>query len=108
VGVRCGGEGVVGRASPGTVSPPPTAKTRPPRGPGGPRAPPANTQTAPRDPPAPPRQRAEIPPRHSGRPVEQVMADIDRDRFMTPGEAIEYGLIDAVMETRGAPAKKAA
>ena len=54
------------------------------------------------------RQMAEIISRHSGRPVEQVMADIDRDRFMTPDEAIEYGLIDAVMETRGAPARKAA
>jgi ATP-dependent protease ClpP protease subunit len=28
------------------------------------------------------------------------MRDIDRDRFMTPDEAIEYGLIDAVMEQR--------
>ena len=25
------------------------------------------------------------------------MEDIDRDRFMTPAEAIEYGLIDAVL-----------
>jgi ATP-dependent protease ClpP protease subunit len=26
------------------------------------------------------------------------MRDIDRDRFMTPEEAVEYGLVDAVME----------
>ena len=29
--------------------------------------------------------------------VEQVMSDIDRDRFMAPDDAIEYGLIDNVM-----------
>ena len=27
-----------------------------------------------------------------------MMEDIDRDRFMTPVEAIEYGLIDSVLE----------
>ena len=54
------------------------------------------------------RRMAEIISRHSGRPVDQVMTDIDRDRFMNPSEAIEYGLIDAVMETRGAPVTKAA
>lgn len=31
----------------------------------------------------------------------QVLRDIDRDRFMTPEEAVEYGLIDAIMEPRG-------
>ena len=25
------------------------------------------------------------------------MEDIDRDRFMTPAEAVEYGLVDAVL-----------
>jgi ATP-dependent Clp protease, protease subunit len=35
---------------------------------------------------------------HTSRTVEQVMEDIDRDRFMTPAEAIEYGLIDSVLE----------
>jgi hypothetical protein len=37
----------------------------------------------------------------------QVLRDIDRDRFMTPEEAIEYGLIDAVMEPRAASAAAA-
>jgi ATP-dependent Clp protease protease subunit len=36
---------------------------------------------------------AEIIARHSSRDVEQVMRDIDRDRFMTPTEALDYGLI---------------
>jgi ATP-dependent Clp protease protease subunit len=45
------------------------------------------------------RQRmAEIIARHSGRPVEQVLDDIDRDRFMSPQEAVEYGLVDSILE----------
>jgi ATP-dependent Clp protease protease subunit len=48
------------------------------------------------------RRMAEIIARHSGRPVEQVMRDIDRDRFMSPAEAIEYGLLDEVLPVRSA------
>jgi ATP-dependent protease ClpP protease subunit len=29
-----------------------------------------------------------------------VLKDIDRDRFMTPEEAVEYGLVDEVMAVR--------
>ncbi|MBD0329111.1 MAG: ATP-dependent Clp protease proteolytic subunit [Thermoleophilia bacterium] len=43
------------------------------------------------------RQMADIIARHSGRPSEEVMRDIDRDRFMTPAEAIAYGLVDEVV-----------
>jgi ATP-dependent protease ClpP protease subunit len=32
------------------------------------------------------------------------MKDIDRDRFMTPEEAVEYGIVDAIMENRAAAA----
>jgi ATP-dependent Clp protease protease subunit len=46
------------------------------------------------------RRMAEIIARHSGRDVEQVLRDIDRDRFMTPEEAIGYGLIDGVIEPK--------
>ena len=46
------------------------------------------------------RRMAEIIAAHSGRELEQVLRDIDRDRFMTPAEAIEYGLIDAVIEPK--------
>ena len=46
------------------------------------------------------RRMAEIIARHSSRDVEQVMLDIDRDKFMSPGEAVEYGLIDDVVVPR--------
>jgi ATP-dependent Clp protease, protease subunit len=44
---------------------------------------------------------AEAIARHSGRDVEQVLRDIDRDYFMAPEEAIDYGLIDSVIESSG-------
>jgi ATP-dependent Clp protease, protease subunit len=43
---------------------------------------------------------AKIISRHSGQSVEQVRKDIDRDRFMTPEEAVQYGLVDRVMVDR--------
>src|ERR1700728_3058073 len=46
------------------------------------------------------RRMAEIIAHHSGRSVERVAADIDRDYFMTPEEAMEYGLIDAIISPR--------
>ena len=39
--------------------------------------------------------------KHTGRPVEQVERDTDRDRFMSAEEAKEYGLIDNVITNRG-------
>jgi ATP-dependent Clp protease protease subunit len=35
--------------------------------------------------------------KHTGRPVEQIERDTDRDRFMSAEEAKEYGLIDSVI-----------
>jgi len=35
---------------------------------------------------------------HTGRPKEQVGHDIERDFFMTPAQAKDYGLIDAIIE----------
>jgi ATP-dependent Clp protease protease subunit len=46
------------------------------------------------------RRMAEIIAHHSGRTVEQVALDIDRDYFMTPEEAMAYGLIDGIVEPR--------
>jgi ATP-dependent Clp protease, protease subunit len=61
------------------------------------RGAPADVQIAAREIAKTTRQMAELIAHHSGRTVDQVMEDIDRDRFMTPAEAIEYGLIDAVL-----------
>ena len=36
--------------------------------------------------------------KHTGHPLEKVEKDTDRDRFMTSNEALEYGLIDRVVE----------
>jgi len=40
----------------------------------------------------------EIYARHCGRPIEQVERDVERDFFMTPEQAKEWGLIDAIVE----------
>lgn len=36
--------------------------------------------------------------KHTGQSETKIMEDIDRDRFMSPEEAVEYGLIDKVLE----------
>jgi ATP-dependent Clp protease protease subunit len=46
------------------------------------------------------RRMAEIIAHHSGKSVEQVTLDIDRDYFMTPEEAMAYGLIDGIIAPR--------
>jgi ATP-dependent Clp protease protease subunit len=40
----------------------------------------------------------EILAEHTGQTVERIADDVDRDRFMGPVEAAEYGLIDRVLE----------
>lgn len=45
--------------------------------------------------------------RHTGKSVKDVEKDTDRDRFMSPAEAVEYGLIDHVMEGKKIPDRKA-
>ncbi len=37
---------------------------------------------------------------HTGQSLEQVAEDVDRDRFMSPHEAVEYGLIDRTIEKK--------
>ena len=37
-------------------------------------------------------------PHHTGQPLEQVHDDMERDRFFTADEAVEYGLIDRVID----------
>jgi ATP-dependent Clp protease protease subunit len=46
------------------------------------------------------RRMAEVIAHHSGRPIAQVERDIDRDYYMTAGEAKEYGLIDDILTPR--------
>lgn len=37
--------------------------------------------------------------RHTGRPLEQVIADVGRDRWFTAEEARDYGFVDAVVNS---------
>jgi ATP-dependent Clp protease protease subunit len=37
---------------------------------------------------------------HTGQPIDRVATDTDRDRFMGGEEAVEYGLIDEVLDRR--------
>lgn len=39
----------------------------------------------------------------TGQTKEQIEIDCDRDNFMTPEEALEYGLIDSIIETKAWP-----
>ena len=43
----------------------------------------------------------ELMSKHTGRPVEQIERDMDRDRFMSAEEAKAYGIIDNVISYRG-------
>jgi len=47
------------------------------------------------------RQLNELQAQHTGRPVEQIERDSDRDRWFTAAEAQEYGLVDAVITDAG-------
>lgn len=38
--------------------------------------------------------------KHTGHSYEELLKDMDRDHFMTPEEAKEYGLIDQIIEHR--------
>ena len=43
----------------------------------------------------------ELMARHTGRPLEQIERDVDRDRFMSADEAKDYGIVDHVITHRG-------
>jgi len=75
----------------------PNSKVMIHQGSGGFRGSPADIQIAAKEILEMVRRMAEIIALHSGQPLEQVMKDIDRDRFMTPDEAAAYGLVDGVM-----------
>ena len=44
--------------------------------------------------------------KHTGKTLEQIAKDCDRDYFLTSEEAKEYHLIDNILQTRGTPDKK--
>jgi ATP-dependent Clp protease protease subunit len=37
---------------------------------------------------------------HTGQPIERIQQDTDRDNFMSGQDAVNYGLIDQVLERR--------
>ena len=40
--------------------------------------------------------------KHSTTPIEKIREDIERDKILTAEEAVDYGLVDRVLTTRGA------
>jgi ATP-dependent Clp protease protease subunit len=48
----------------------------------------------------------EILAKHTGQPVEVIARDTDRDRFLTAGESVEYGLVDEILIRREKKEKK--
>jgi ATP-dependent Clp protease protease subunit len=53
------------------------------------------------------RRTEEIYARHTGQPSEQLHDDMERDRFFSAEEAVEYGLADRVVEERKLPRRMA-
>ena len=78
----------------------PNAKVMIHQGSGGFRGTPADIQIAAKEILEMTQRMAEIIAHHSGQDLEQVMRDIDRDRFMTPEEARDYGLVDSIIDRR--------
>jgi ATP-dependent Clp protease protease subunit len=44
--------------------------------------------------------------KHTGQSIDQVAKDSDRDRFMDGAQAVEYGLVDTVLDKRPEPPGK--
>lgn len=80
----------------------PNSKVMIHQGSGGFRGTPADIQIAAREILSLTHRYAELIAHHSGHDVEEVLRDIDRDRFLSPEEAVEYGLADRVLPGRSA------
>ncbi|HTX55951.1 MAG TPA: ATP-dependent Clp protease proteolytic subunit [Candidatus Acidoferrales bacterium] len=37
----------------------------------------------------------------TGKPEEQILRDLDRDFYMTPEQARDYGIVDQVLDANG-------
>ena len=46
--------------------------------------------------------------KHTGQPIDKIQEDTEKDNFMTPGEAKDYGLVDDVVLSRSETADRAA
>ena len=53
------------------------------------------------------RRTEEIYARHTGQEIERLHDDMERDRFFSADEAVEYGLVDRVVENRKLPRRMA-
>ena len=53
------------------------------------------------------RRTEEIYARHTGQEIERLHDDMERDRFFSADEAVEYGLVDRVVEERKLPRRMA-
>jgi ATP-dependent Clp protease, protease subunit len=78
----------------------PNSKVMIHQGSGGFRGSPSDIQIAAKEILSLTRRYAEILAKHSGRDVEEVVQDIDRDNFLGPADAVEYGLADHVLTSR--------
>jgi ATP-dependent Clp protease, protease subunit len=72
------------------------------------RGTPADIQIAAREVLSMTKRMAELIALHSGQGLDKVMRDIDRDRFMTPEEAVEYGLVDEIISSAPVKARMSA
>jgi ATP-dependent Clp protease, protease subunit len=54
------------------------------------------------------RRTEELYARHTGQTIERLHEDMERDRFFSAAEAVEYGLVDRIVEERRLPRKATA
>jgi ATP-dependent Clp protease protease subunit len=52
------------------------------------------------------RRMDEVLSHHTGKSVQEITRDTERDNFMSADEALAYGLVDAVMESRDLPPRR--
>ncbi|MBN2563857.1 MAG: ATP-dependent Clp protease proteolytic subunit [Phycisphaerae bacterium] len=52
------------------------------------------------------RRMNEILAHHTGKPVEKIEEETERDRFLDPREAVEWGLVDEILESSDSSSKE--